>query len=157
MIIYKQLTKKCQHFLLVNFASIIINFYEGLTTKRQTTLDRRQRTDDVGQIGKVRSRCHHMWQQLRLLQKFEVSVRHQDAHSGRLCLCNSFTQKQQTTYANLSVQSRTLVRRAKCKKNGKKRNTKKNHCQSHFNDKFQHTVTTHKSDEGNSTTHKGSE
>jgi len=93
MLIYKQLTKKCQHFLLANFASIIINFYEGLTTRRQTTSDRRQRTDDVGQIGKVRSLCRHMWQQLLLLQKFAVSVRHQDAHSGRLCLCNSFYPK----------------------------------------------------------------
>lgn len=86
MFIYKQLTK-CQHFLLPNFASIIINFYEGLTRgdTRQTTKthDTRHKTHDKERkecsvlLPLLWSNCQssrHMWQQLLLPPSHQVAV-----------------------------------------------------------------------------------
>lgn len=155
MFIYKQLTK-CQHFLLPNFASIIINFYEGLTRgdTRQTTKDKRHTTQDT------RQRTKRMFRPaaaaLVKLPKFASHVaaavaapeppscRHWNASSmyfpnHHSCQyphsCCSFYPEQQTIYANSCTAHRTLLRRAKCKK------STRTHCRCHFNDKFQHTHT----------------
>lgn len=133
MFIYKQLTK-CQHFLLPNFASIIINFYEGLTRgdTRQTTNDKEpQECSVLLLLLLLWSNCQssrHMWQQLLLPQCLQVAVigmrlqcTFRTITLANIPLpippsCCSFYPEQQTIYANSCTAHRTLLRRAKCKK-----------------------------------------